>query len=887
MGKVFTKALALISLIIAALPTVSAENYFIDGYHGGIYGHYPVAWKTRFITDEMKQHKDWFLGLEIEPETWDSVRTQTPADYAAMVALMRSGRVEYTNPTYAQPYCYNVLGESIIHQFQYGIAKLKSHFPDITFTTYSSEEPCFTSCLPMILKQLGFKYAVLKNPNTCWGGYTEAHGGAIVNWIGPDGTVMPTVPRYACEELEQNSTWQTTAWANSPAYFQACADAGIVNPAGMCYQDAGWRNGPWLGRNKRGTHYALWSDYISSLADEFGGPAYPDAEQWRVPQEIMRVNLMWGSSVLRRIARRVREAENRMIMAEKMTALSLLNGTAATTADHWTALDEGWRQLSLAQHHDSWIVPYNNLWHFGTWADAIEGWTAYACNAAGALSANVAMATAAATAAPTAITVFNTMSVARTEYVSLELDNNYNGPRKLTLTDSSGRKTDATVVAMAPTPNYDNPLDRSNNIKVIYRLFFMASVPPMGFTTYSVVASDSEPFLMTSDTDNDLDLKWSPSAPGGAEAATQIVTIGNDKLTMSFDLAAGGVVSSLKLNDKPSREFAANGQMRFGEMRGFFYNDSVFHSSTETPATVVEHINLPQLQRLTLAGEIAGTPFTQTVTLRQGDEKIDYHIHIDWSKNIGIGEYREKNWNHDRRAYTDDRYKLHMVFPTAFNGDRLLKNAPFDVCESTEENTFFGKWSEIKHNIVLNWVATETADASTALGLISDHTTSYTWGKDYPLGLVLQYSGQGLWGRDYFIDGPLDVHFAIVPACNANLTALMEGESDRFSEPLEAFATTNTTATAKSLLEVSDSGYRISDAQWRDGVLTVRLYNASGATEAATVKLNIAADKVTETNLLGNAVAAVNIARKADTTTWDCSMPVHAIRTFQVVTSAN
>ena len=26
----------------------SQQAYFVDGYHGGIYGHYPVKWKTQF-----------------------------------------------------------------------------------------------------------------------------------------------------------------------------------------------------------------------------------------------------------------------------------------------------------------------------------------------------------------------------------------------------------------------------------------------------------------------------------------------------------------------------------------------------------------------------------------------------------------------------------------------------------------------------------------------------------------------------------------------------------------------------------------------------------------------------------------------------------------------
>ena len=44
----------------------SQQAYFVDGYHGGIYGHYPVKWKTQFIVDQLSKHPDWRICLEIE-----------------------------------------------------------------------------------------------------------------------------------------------------------------------------------------------------------------------------------------------------------------------------------------------------------------------------------------------------------------------------------------------------------------------------------------------------------------------------------------------------------------------------------------------------------------------------------------------------------------------------------------------------------------------------------------------------------------------------------------------------------------------------------------------------------------------------------------------------
>ena len=318
--------------------------YFADGYHGGIYGHYPVRWKTRFICDQLEAHPEWRIGLEIEPETWDTVAVRTPRDYARFKRLATDPRVEFTNPTYAQPYCYNISGESLIRQFDYGMRKIRSHFPDVEFTTYAVEEPCFTSSLPQILRLFGFRYASLKCPNTCWGGYMAPFGGETVNWIAPDGSSIRTVPRYACEALERGSVWQTTAWGNSTEYLEACARQGIARPIGMCYQDAGWRNGPWIGSGdsiRNHSTYVTWREYFERIA--------PDSqpEDYRMSQEDVRVSLMWGSQVLQRIAREVRHAENSIVGAEKLCALAALASGAGCDR---AAIDEAWRTLMLAQH---------------------------------------------------------------------------------------------------------------------------------------------------------------------------------------------------------------------------------------------------------------------------------------------------------------------------------------------------------------------------------------------------------------------------------------------------------------------------------------------------------------------------------------------------------
>ena len=161
----------------------SEPAYFVDGYHGGVYGHYPPGY-TSFLVEQLDRHPDWAICLEIEPATWDTAQTSEPEAYAKLAEYLQApehaGRVEIVNPTYAQSYFFQASGESLIRQFDYGVRKLREHFPHVALSTYASEEPCFTSCLPGILKSFGYQYAVLKNPNTCWGGYVAAHGGELI-----------------------------------------------------------------------------------------------------------------------------------------------------------------------------------------------------------------------------------------------------------------------------------------------------------------------------------------------------------------------------------------------------------------------------------------------------------------------------------------------------------------------------------------------------------------------------------------------------------------------------------------------------------------------------------------------------------------------------------
>ena len=149
-----------------------AKLYFVDGYHGGVRGHMPEgSWQD--ILHALERWPGWKVSLEIEPESWEVLKQNDPQTYRRLQTFVLSpqsrDRVEFISGSYAQPFCWAINGESNIRQLQYGIEKIREHFPGIVIDTYAVQEPCFTSSLPQILCLLGYERMSLKNP-TAWGG---------------------------------------------------------------------------------------------------------------------------------------------------------------------------------------------------------------------------------------------------------------------------------------------------------------------------------------------------------------------------------------------------------------------------------------------------------------------------------------------------------------------------------------------------------------------------------------------------------------------------------------------------------------------------------------------------------------------------------------------
>lgn len=815
------------------------QSYFIDGFHGGIWGHFPYQY-TSFIAGQMDKNPQWKLNFEIEPVTWDSIQNIDPKGYNQLKQWLNTSspqaRIEYVNPDYGQSYLFNISGESIIRQFKYGMAELRKHFPQIAFTTYSSEEPCFTSALPAILTSYGIKYASLKNPNTCWGGYTAAHGGELVNWIGPDGSSILTVPRYATEKLASHSTWQTDAWNNSNDYIQDARDHGIENPVGMCLQDAGWRNGPWFG-TKNNVTYTTWRNYFSSIADK------KDITDWRVSQEDIKVSLVWGGQILQRVAQTVRKTENTLVNTEAISALN-----AIYFGKHWSqpTFDIAWKNLLLSQHHDCWIVPYNRKYG-KNWQQYVTQWT----NTSLAICDSLLHGSK-----PSAI---------GSQYM-------------LRIYNASGHDRTETISFILPDTYYDkNICLYDNNWKVIplqqhdRTFYFMADVPSAGYYTYRI--GQNKPVKATGK--NIIE-----------QQKDSTYKIETDLYKIVIDPHKGGAIKSLLMKNSQSHELVASGKY-LNELRGYFYREDKFRSSTETPASVKMLVNGPLFASLEIKGKIADNPFTQIIKIYKESPIIKNELHIDWQRNTGIGKFDEahtfKN-EHPVKAFYNDKYKLLALFPANLSNVTIYRDAPFDIFKSNLQNTIFNSWDSIKNNVILHWTDAEDKDGKYGLAILSDETTSYVHDADLPLALTLQYSGKGLFGADYTLDGPTDISYAILPHAGNWKRGKVNEESEYYNRPLvcDIFkaASGEAAALSKSFIHFDNNGWVLSSMCIDKSDIIVRLFNAQGDHRSHRVTLDIRARAVAEIKLDGTIEQHLPLDK--DGKSFSLNIPPMGFRTIRI-----
>ncbi|MEX2400194.1 MAG: hypothetical protein WD423_05440 [Rhodothermales bacterium] len=829
----FSKLLGLgaASLVVSPLHARSdvPTMYYVDGYHGGVRGHMPAgAWRD--VLNVMRAVPEWKISLEIEPVSWAVLERNDPEAYDELKAYLEdsssASRVEMLSVTFAQPYGWDIGGESNVRQLMRGLRITREHFPEAVLKTYAVQEPCWTSCLPQILRSLGFERAVLKNPGTAWGGYAAAIDAETVHWVGPDGTTIPTAPRYAVEELV--NAWETESVDATPEFAQKCVDHGIAHPVGMMFQDLGWSAHPRVEGNH--IRYVTWREYFEEIVDA------PEVE-WAFGIEDSLVTLPWGEQTIQTVTQQVRAAETKVLVAEKMSALAWLETGRMPNAD---ALQEAWDDLMWSQHHDSWITATTRSGR-DAWAFLVARWT---LNAEELCDGEIDQSTAALVAtaedgvqAPVDtqhLRVFNTLGRPRRDIVEVTIATD-RGTQDLRVFDAEGRALPAQVIQERDYDPFDveAPFDPNRELPPGYdeesinaaTLLFAADLPAMGYDTFRIERS------VTAESDPPTERPSAPPTSTLARAASDgTVVLENDLYRLRIDPARGGAVTSLIVKASGEDVVDDTSERLFNEYRGYFVEREEWCSSTDAAADVEIRENGPIRAVVRIEGRVGDARYRTDVSLLEGEPQIDFHATLYYDDETWIGDpwdiEPENRRTERRKSHHDGRWKLQAFFPTP--GDHTIyKNAAYDVTRSRLDDTFFQGWDEIKHNIVVDWVDAVDASSGRGLAVFSDHTTAYTHGPEHPLALVLAWGWEaGFWWGKQPLEGVQRIHYAAVPHAGSWDAARLSELNARWKErPIPRLLDGEPTATRVSLIEASD-GLEIPTMLVEDGHLIVRVFNA-------------------------------------------------------------
>lgn len=735
-----------------------SKLYFVDGYHGGIRGHMPEgSWQD--ILHALETYPEWKISLEIEPESWEYLKRHDYKTYHRLQDIISEpvsgSRLEFISGSYAQPFCWAVNGESNIRQLILGVKLIKEHFPGVIVDTYAVQEPCFTSSLPQILKQLGYARMSLKNP-TAWGGYMAKMPGEIIRLFGRDDSFLPAVPRYEWEELISCNATEASGYdfSSIEGFAEKCNLHGIKAPAGMCLQDLGWSSKPLV--KDIDVEYVTWREYFERFGDRING----DVE---LSQEDILTALPWGNRILQEMLRGVRHAENRILQVEKLLAIA--EAKSGEREECRPLLEKAWEKLMQAQHHDGYICATcgegTRLWAFQSNAlvtdccSLLEEITDLTMKAvSGRQSTEITPGK------DQWLRVYNTVGNPRFSLAEVMLGFDY-GVRDVEVYDGQNNRL---LSQIDPIRHYE---DGSIGAAV---LRFYGAAEGIGYTSYRVVPVDTVPVRKVM----------------AVKTAQNTIEVSGDYLHVVFDLMKGG--SIVRLYDKETKRDYAEGVSGLGSLRGYSIKEDKFIDTMDSPVECRIKSNGSLYTELVFSGEFHGIAFENTVSFSLHERRIDFETSINFLKDTEIGypyepEPEERYHGRIRSSCRED-YKIGVQFPLGDSPVKVIKSAPFDIYESRLTDTRFDSWDTIKHNIINGYVDIYQESSNSGLAIFCDHVNGYSLADNlFTLTLGFGYHSNFWWGYQP-LRGKCRMKYSILPHALTWEQAYIPYEDSLLREPL-------------------------------------------------------------------------------------------------------
>ena len=329
--------------------------------------------RSLFHTEEerLKKYPTIKYGWDNEAYTYDNLAEEDPELLQTMKDMLKKypGRIQVGTSSYGQPLSYYINGESNVRQLTEGVRTALKHF-GVRPWIYIMSEHGMHAQIPQLIAQAGFRGAIMRT-SFCMYGTNPEYPASCIIWRGLDGEVgIPTVPTYPGEQCHcavngythDRRTLEFTFFGANTMDNKILLDYPVDAPWGdlteFCERFGGriknliaFRADDPRQPEELVSRYNNCADYPWVLDEEVLQAAGTPELDVQTGINDFHVRMPWGLCG-NWIWEKCREFESRLYTLELLDALCAAAGKPA----HEQALNDAWKMLLIAQHHDVQIV---------------------------------------------------------------------------------------------------------------------------------------------------------------------------------------------------------------------------------------------------------------------------------------------------------------------------------------------------------------------------------------------------------------------------------------------------------------------------------------------------------------------------------------------------
>ena len=774
-------------------------TYMLTYDHGGL-----ILWGEEHFRERLRNAIDWLdkypsfkIGLDNEAYIYDHFGEHTP-DILNEIRLYLNkykGRFGIGSATYGQPLSIFISDESNIRQIYYALEASKKWF-NYRPPVYLMSEHAMHSQIPQIINGFGFKGAIMRTHYMMYG-YNPTFNVPIGQWIGLDGSRIPTIPTYTGEGAEFGKTtvdtWILTRYPSNEAK-ESLDDfrkqfSHIRPLLATRADDSGLRKED-LVKEYEGNKMFQWI-----LLDELLSK-YPTATEPMVTKpNDFTVRMPWGYCG-NEIWNMSRKAEVSVMTAERLNALAGMYGAPF----HEPELDKAWKNILLSQHHDVQIV--------GLVPDARKLLPEpYRISSQLIDNSMLFFAGRMTGEGVKQITVFNPLSWKRTAWITAYVS--FRAAEAKNIAVKCGNTVIPAQILYSNTYSSGYILDAT--------IAFNAPLDPLSLTTFSIITLD-EPI----------------------KNEERKFTVNEKELLIQTPFY------EVKLNPTGGIEFLKNKQNTFllqnGNGRSAFFEGTIDKVVAQSAGRWTIHKtqgNAPWI-KISENGFIADVPYTFELTFYEDKPLIECKVEFNFNgQMIGLPT---TNLRDSHSPFVHDQKLRFKMFPRIEKSATGVRDLPFAIAETTDKTIEGNYWTAL-------------TDGKKGWAVFNKGSMAIVREQDEGLSIPLAYSMYYIWGTRPLY-GKYDHEFAFYPfEGNWQQVDLPKRALEyAFSTPTyETQRTTNELEVTVKPVQFQFNGNNLIMTAFypQKGNLIARFFNYDDKSNQS-VKVNVESYRLNEVDLSGN-----------------------------------